>query len=102
MKNKAQENLGSAYQHMEAVANSVVYRTHKADKEPKNMRLASRVRDAEAAFGEATMELQRAFKAVFEDAGMENGKASVLAKEAADSAACFLRTRAWGELKANA
>lgn len=93
-------NLGNAYQHVEAVANSVAYRSHRAGKEPTNMMLVRRAREAEAAFHEAVQDLQEAFQDVYEENGVAFDKAYDMAKCSAESAANSMRMKAWDELKA--
>ena len=97
---QAAMNLGNAYEHMDYVANIVVFRSYKAEKEPSNMLKVKRVREAEVAFHEATQSLQEAFQDVFEEQGVEFGKAYNMAKAAAESAAHSLRMKAWDELRA--
>lgn len=97
--NETATKLGNAYQHMEAVANLVAYRSHKSGKNLTNMTLVRRAREAEAAFQEAVMGLQEAFQDVFEENGIEFDKAYDMAKAAAESAAHSLKMAAWDELE---
>lgn len=92
--------LGNAYQHMEMVANSVVYRTHKFEKNSDNELLWKRVIAAENAYDDAKQDLMDAFMDVFVENGINFDDAYDMAREAAQGAAHSLRTQAWSELKA--
>ena len=95
MKKDIATRLGSAYRHMESVSNSVVYRTHRFEKEPSNDCLWDRVASAERNYDAAKQELADAFADVFIGNGIDADAAIDAAAAAADSAAYALRMAAW-------